>query len=329
MSANVTTLLPELVLTVAGVLIMLADSMLKPGASRKLLGWFAVVATVLAGAASYYQLIAVERHQGALLGFSGTIQVDAFSVFFHLVIAAVVLVTLLGSLDYFEGNALHAGEYFALVLFGAVGMFLMTCSAELLMVFIGLEISSISTYIMAGFRKGNGAGAESSLKYFLLGSFATAFLLYGIALIFGATGSTSIPTIAAVLSGQLTTALPPTPTLAFLALGMILIGLGFKVSAAPVPGLDTRCLPGRAGTHRRPDVHRAQGGRLRRYAAHHLPRLWRHAGTLAVAAVDHGRAVHVSRQPWRAQAEERQAHAGLLLHCQRRLPAGRVHRLPA
>jgi NADH-quinone oxidoreductase subunit N len=103
----------------------------------------------------------------------------------------------------------------------------MTCSVELLMVFIGLEISSISTYIMAGFRKGQASGAESSIKYFLLGSFATAFFLYGIALAFGATGSTSIAAIAAGLGSS------ATPHMAFLALAMMIIGLGFKVSAAP------------------------------------------------------------------------------------------------
>jgi NADH-quinone oxidoreductase subunit N len=106
-------------------------------------------------------------------------------------------------------------------------MMFMTCSVELLMVFIGLEISSISTYIMAGFRKGQASGAESSIKYFLLGSFATAFFLYGIALAFGATGSTSIAAIAAGLGSS------ATPHMAFLALAMMIIGLGFKVSAAP------------------------------------------------------------------------------------------------
>jgi NADH-quinone oxidoreductase subunit N len=106
-------------------------------------------------------------------------------------------------------------------------MMLMTCATELLVVFVGLEISSISTYIMCGFRKGSATGSESSIKYFLLGSFATAFFLYGIALAFGATGSTSI---AAIAQGLATTT---TPRMAFLALAMIIIGLGFKVSAAP------------------------------------------------------------------------------------------------
>jgi len=222
LSANIVALLPEYILTIAGILIMLFEPLLPSGSSRKPLGWLAVAGTVAAGLASWYQL-----GFGTLHAFYGTIQVDAFSVFFHLLIAAIVLVTLLSSLDYFEGNATHAGEYFALVLFGAVGMMFMTCSVELLMVFIGLEISSISTYIMAGFRKGKATGVEASIKYFLLGSFATAFFLYGIALAFGATGSTSITAISQALGSS------TTPRLAFLSLAMILIGLGFKVSAAP------------------------------------------------------------------------------------------------
>jgi NADH-quinone oxidoreductase subunit N len=200
---------------------MLIEAVLKPGTSRKPLGWLAIAGTTATGFISYYQI-----RLGPLSAFSGMVQVDPFSIFFHLLIGAVVLATLLGSLDYFEGNAGHAGEYYALVLFGAVGMMFMTCSVELLMVFIGLEISSISTYIMAGFRKGQAAASESSIKYFLLGSFATAFFLYGIALAFGATGGTSI---AAIASGLGTSSSP----MAFLALALMIVGLGFKVSAAP------------------------------------------------------------------------------------------------
>jgi NADH-quinone oxidoreductase subunit N len=222
MSPNLLALLPELILTAFGVAIMLAEPCIPPSASRKPLGWLAVLGTLAAGFASYCQLCF-----GTIHAFSGTIQVDAFSVFFHLLIASIVLATLLISLDYFDTPHGHAGEYFALVLFGAVGMMLMTCSVELLMVFVGLEISSISTYILAGYRKGKATSAEASIKYFLLGSFATAFFLYGIALAFGATGGTSIAAIAGGLGSS------ATPMLAFLALGMIVIGLGFKVSAAP------------------------------------------------------------------------------------------------
>jgi NADH-quinone oxidoreductase subunit N len=222
MSPNLLALLPEIVLTLGGVLIMLAEPMLPQGASRKPLGWIAILAALAAGAASGYQL-----QFGTTRAFYDTIQVDAFSIFFHLLISAIVACSLLGSLDYFEGHGHHAGEYFALVLFGAVGMMFMTSATELLLVFVGLEISSISTYIMAGFRKGKATGAESSIKYFLLGSFATAFFLYGIALAFGATGSTSIASIAAAVGGT------QTPALAITALALILIGLAFKVSAAP------------------------------------------------------------------------------------------------
>src|SRR5580693_1069638 len=145
---QVIALLPEYILTLTGILIMLIEPLLKPGASRKPLGWLAILGTASTGFISWYQL-----RLGPLSAFSNTVLVDPFSIFFHLLIGAVVIATLLGSLDYFEGNASHAGEYFALVLFGAVGMMFMTCSVELLMVFIGLEISSISSYIMAGFRK--------------------------------------------------------------------------------------------------------------------------------------------------------------------------------
>ncbi|HEY4358865.1 MAG TPA: NADH-quinone oxidoreductase subunit N [Acidobacteriaceae bacterium] len=226
MSPNLLSLLPELVLTVVAVIIMLIEPTLGAGTSRKPLGWLAIFGTALSAFAATVQLNWVNAH-GTLTGFYGTIQIDAFSVFFHLLIAVIVLVVILASLDYFEGPVTHAGEYYALALFGATGMMFMTCSVELLMVFIGLEISSISTYILAGFRKGQATASESSLKYFLLGSFATAFFLYGISLCFGATGSTTIGAIAAHIGTS------TSPTLGILAVAMVLIGLGFKVSLAP------------------------------------------------------------------------------------------------
>ena len=121
---------------------------------------------------------------------SDTVETSAFTVFFHVLICGIVLVALLLSLDTLPEDSHHQGEYYALVVFGAVGMCLLTGAIELLVVFIALEISSISTYILAGYRKQTGRGPEAAIKYFLLGSFATAFLLYGIALVFGATGTT-------------------------------------------------------------------------------------------------------------------------------------------
>ena len=228
MSHNLLSVLPEVIMTITGILVMLIEPLIPANRPRKTLGVLAIAGTAIAGRATWYQHRLIDDAAGApIIGFYRTVQADQFSVFFHLLIAAVVIAVLLASLDYFEGPTTHAGEYFALVIFGATGMMFMTCSVELLMVFIGLEISSISTYILAGFRKGQATASESSLKYFLLGSFATAFFLYGIALCFGATGTTSIGGIAVGLAHT------ATPGLGLLAVAMVLIGLGFKVSAAP------------------------------------------------------------------------------------------------
>ena len=143
-------------------------------------------------------------------------------------IADIALATLLGSLDYFDGHASHAGEYFALVLFGAVGMMLMTCSVELLMVFIGLEISSISSpYIMAGMRKG-GTSSESIDQIL-----PARFVRHGLSSCTasrwpsGLLARLRLRPLLRVLAARLL------HDLAFLALAMMIIGLGFKVSAAP------------------------------------------------------------------------------------------------
>jgi NADH-quinone oxidoreductase subunit N len=215
-------ILPEVVLTITGVAVMMIEAVLPRTASRKPLGWFTIVGVLVALYASLQQL---QLAPGT--GYSGLVQTDAFSVFFHILICGIVLVTLLVSLDSLRGATDNQGEFFALVVFGAVGMLFMTTAAELLLVFIGLEISSISTYIMAGMRKRTAKGPEAAIKYFLLGSFATAFFLYGVALIFGATGTTRIPALAAALPQS------QTPVFATIGLAMILIGIGFKVSAAP------------------------------------------------------------------------------------------------
>ena len=122
---------------------------------------------------------------------------------------------------------IRAGEYYGLILFGTVGMCLMSSAVELVLIFIALEISSISTYVLAGFRRRAAISSEASLKYFLLGSFATAFFLYGVALMFGATGSTSISVIAQALRSG------PVPVLAYVGIAFMFVGLGFKVAAAP------------------------------------------------------------------------------------------------
>ncbi len=219
---QIARILPELILTITGVLTMLIEPVMPPAMSRKPIGVLALLGILGALGASIWQL---SLPSGT--AFFGTVQTDAFSAFFHVVVCSIVLVAVLIAFDVFDGSKERPAEYYALVLFGAVGMCLMSSAVELLLVFIALEISSISTYILAAIRKKSGKSPEAGLKYFLLGSFATAFFLYGIALTFGATGATNIAEIAARLPQS------PTPGFALIALAMILIGIGFKVSAAP------------------------------------------------------------------------------------------------
>src|SRR5439155_16274743 len=122
-----------------------------------------------------------------------------FSIFFHLIVCVVSALVILASYEYLDVQHIRSGEYYGLILFGSVGMGLMSSAIELVLIFIALEISSISTYILAVIRRRVSTSAESSIKYFLLGSFATAFFLYGVALIFGATGTTNIGAIAEAL----------------------------------------------------------------------------------------------------------------------------------
>ncbi len=214
-------ILPEIVLSVFGMIIMLLDPLLDERRSQKTFGSIALLGAIAAIVATLYQA----RFPG--LGFWEMVQVDAFSTFFHIVVLGVVVVVILTSYEYMEVQEIPAGEYYALILLGAVGMTLMSSAVELVLIFIALEISSISTYILAGFRRRAAVSSESSLKYFLLGSFATAFFLYGVALIFGATGSTAIATVGDALGAG------NVPLLAFVGVALMFVGLGFKVAAAP------------------------------------------------------------------------------------------------
>ncbi len=215
-------ILPEVVLTLTGVIVMLVDASMPSAFPRRPLGWVAALGTTFALWASLWQFRLPEG-----TGFYSTVETSAFTIFFHVLICGIVLVALLLSLDTLPEDSHHQGEYYALVVFGAVGMCLLTGAVELLLVFIALEISSISTYILAGYRKQTARGPEAAIKYFLLGSFATAFLLYGIAMIFGATGTTQIYEIAHLAPEA------ANPSLVLVALALMLVGILFKVSAVP------------------------------------------------------------------------------------------------
>jgi NADH-quinone oxidoreductase subunit N len=220
-AADYVRILPEIVLAIFGMIVMVLDPLMDERRSQRTLGAIALLGSLTALAATLFQ----SQYPG--LGFWNMVRVDSFSVFFHFLVAAVTAVVVLTSFEYMAVQKIRAGEYYALVLFGALGMSLMSSAVELVLIFIALEISSISTYILAGFRRRAAISSESSVKYFLLGSFATAFFLYGVALMFGATGSTSITVIGDALRSR------NIPVLAYVGVALMFVGLGFKVAAAP------------------------------------------------------------------------------------------------
>jgi len=214
-------ILPELVLSAFGIVVMLLDPLVDEEKSQTTLGYIALIGTLTGLISTWYMA------QSPGLAFSNMVRVDSFSVFFHFLVIAIAAVVILSSFEYMAVQKIRAGEYYALILFSVVGMALMSSAIELVLIFIALEISSIATYILTGFRRNEAASSESSLKYFLLGSFATAFFLYGVALMFGATGSTNFDLISQKLQSG------PVQVLVYVAAALMFVGLGFKVAAAP------------------------------------------------------------------------------------------------
>ena len=205
--------LPELIWCGFGLLIMLLQPFSR---NRTLFTTVALIGSLL----GTLSILAGPRGTA----FTSLIQLDSFSLFFHLLIGGVVCLVVLAADPYLRRENLDAAEFFALVLFAAAGMGVLASAQELLTAFVGLEMSSISSYVLAGYRRNALKSSESAMKYFLLGSFATAFFLYGIALVYGATGTTFLDRMSDANPGGI---------LLRLGLAMILIGLGFKVAIAP------------------------------------------------------------------------------------------------
>ncbi len=221
--ADYIRIMPELVLSIFGIVIMVVDPLLDPETSHQSLGTIGLVGTLAALASVFW----MAQYPGT--AFWNTVRVEGFSIFFHVLFITIAAVSILSSFEYLRVQRIRAGEYYALILLGTVGMCLMSSAIELVLIFIALEISSISTYILAGFRRYSASSSEASLKYFLLGSFATAFFLYGVAMMFGATGSTNIDVINQALhSGNV-----QVPVLAYVATALMFVGLGFKVASVP------------------------------------------------------------------------------------------------
>jgi NADH-quinone oxidoreductase subunit N len=222
-NADYARFLPELILTLAGVLIMFMEA-LRPEGKRTNAGVVAILALVLALPA------ALMASPGP--AFQGMLVIDGMATFFRTLVVVVGLLVMFSSTDYLRRENQESGEYYALVLFSIVGQCVMVTANELVMIFIGLEISSIASYILAGYLRDDARNNEAALKYFLLGSFATAFLLYGVAWMYGATGSTNLTAI----RGSLISGTPPPEALIGVAAALIFVGLAFKISAAPFQG---------------------------------------------------------------------------------------------
>jgi NADH-quinone oxidoreductase subunit N len=214
-TADLYRVLPELVWCVFGILLMLLQPFTH---NRHFLSAVAAGGALLGTFASYVAAA------NAGPGFFNLVQIDAFSQFFHLLVGGVAFLVILAAGPYLHRERLEFAEFYALLLFATAGMGVLASAQELLTAFIGLEMSSISSYILAGYRRDTLKSSESAMKYFLLGSFATAFFLYGIALVYGATGTTNLSKMGSVNESS---------TLLELGLALILIGLGFKVAAAP------------------------------------------------------------------------------------------------
>src|SRR5689334_7427536 len=203
-AADLIRVLPEIIWCGFGVLLMLLQPFLK---NRQGLTLFAMVGAAAGTLATYF------GHMGS--GFFGLIQFDTYSLFFHWLVGLVAFLVILASDSYLERENLASAEFYALVLFATAGMGVLASAQELLTAFIGLEMSSISSYVLAGYRRDAVKSSESAVKYFLLGSFATAFFLFGIALVYGATGTTALNAMSV-----------PGPESGLLKLGLALILIG-------------------------------------------------------------------------------------------------------
>src|SRR5580658_5805385 len=215
--------LPEIVLIVAGTLLMVLDVVLRKQ-SRNISGHISIVALLAAMAA------AVIAYSSPGPAFSGMLIVDGFATFFRVLVIGVGILTVLSSYRFLEREGAETGEYHALLLFSIAGQCVMVSANELIMIFIGLEISSIASYVLAGYLRDDKRANEAALKYFLLGSFATAFFLYGVAVVYGMTGSTYLAAIRTAMGDGPTAS---APVFIGVALALMFVGLAFKVSGAP------------------------------------------------------------------------------------------------
>ena len=210
--------LPEIILTVMGTALMVLDPVLHKRASYAF-GHLSILALAAAiGGAVYAQ-----TNPGTAFG--GMLMVDGFATYFRVLVMVVGILTILPSYGFLARQQAETSEYHALLLFSIAGQCMMAAANDLIIVFIGLEISSISSYVLAGYLRDDKRSNEAALKYFLLGSFATAFFLYGVAITYGTVGTVNLTAIRAALTG----ADAPPVVFITLAAALMFVGLGFKV----------------------------------------------------------------------------------------------------
>jgi NADH-quinone oxidoreductase subunit N len=214
--------IPIVIVTLGGIAAMIAAAMTRPGERMPVagFGYIVLIGAAVASASLW------DRDMQAF----GVIRADNFALFINIVLCIVGILTMLLSTEVVERERLPVGEYFALTLFAIVGMMMMAAATDLLVIFIALEVFSLSVYVLTGLRRASAASAEAAFKYFLLGSFSSAFFLYGIAFTYAVASSTRLDQIGVALSTQGTGA---PQTLALLAVGLLAVGFAFKVSAVP------------------------------------------------------------------------------------------------
>src|SRR6478672_10229319 len=213
-------ILPELVLTVGALLVLIADVAL-PKSQRAALAWVTLLA--LGATLASLMLFTHTRVEVA----HGLIAVDRFALYFKIVFLVAALMTVLMSVRYLEIERASPGEYFFLILCATLGMMIMAGGIDLITLFIGLETMAVSFYILAGFIKPNQRSNEAAVKYFLLGAFSLGILLYGMSILYGLSGSTSLRTMASVFAGE------ERDMRLILAVILIVAGMGFKIAAVP------------------------------------------------------------------------------------------------
>jgi NADH-quinone oxidoreductase subunit N len=222
MDVNLIPLLPATQVLLTALVVMLLDFFVKEG-EKGLLAWISLLGLALGVGET---MLLWGSREGA---FGDTVLLDNFALFFTQLFLGAAALTILSAIHYIREVHIREGEFYALVLFATVGMILMASANDLIVFFLGLETMSMAVYVLTGMWRASGPASEAAMKYFLMGAFATGFLLYGIALIYGATGSTNLSRISAYL-----VAAPPDWPLYLVAGGMLLlVGFAFKVAAVP------------------------------------------------------------------------------------------------